>query len=179
MSKLASAFEQVGIQQLEVISQHQKHWVAFCDENEALFNKVIENKPETPIHHHLLGILTKAHIESQSAFEHNQASTQAMQQVFEQNLGHEHARRFENHGYNQLLLITHAWLYMQGYLRMDFSLANDHAHQTATLMTSISKLDSEHIRTQFLSSFYTGANASPLAPKKGGLLAAIKAYFKW
>ncbi|NMT19539.1 hypothetical protein HKA99_34870, partial [Vibrio parahaemolyticus] len=76
---------------------------------------------------HLLGLLTKSHIEASANYEQNAHSTQRMQQVLTDSLGNEHADKFTNQSAEDLILVTHLWLYTQGYLNMDFSLAHDHA----------------------------------------------------
>lgn len=152
-------------------------WDSFCEQYAALFDKVRQSKPDSSVTHHLLGILTKAHIESQTLIQEHQNAIINMKQVFEENLGEQHAARIENQSQKQLVFVTHLWLYLQGYLQMDFSLANDHAEQTANLITQISGLDSHALRTDFLGSFYQGIEHSPVEAKTNPILAWFKSLF--
>lgn len=162
MTELQQQLNAVGVDSLPVVALHNKAWLQFCDDHSPLFEKAQRNNPDKPVSHHLLGILTKAHIEASSYVEANATSMQAMQQAFIDNLGSEHADKFAEQGIERLILATHLWLYLQGYLKLDFSLANDHAHKSAELISSVNQHDIQALRTQFLESYYLGMQRSPV-----------------
>jgi hypothetical protein len=162
MTDLDQQLKAIGADTLPPLVALSKAWDLFCQAHSPLFEKARQNKPESPVSNHLLGILTKAQVEASSYVQSNAASMQAMHQAFTDNLGQEHAGKFEEQGMDQLILCTHLWLYVQGYLRLDFSLANDHAQNTAELISSVNKLDVQSLRTEFLSSYYHGSERSPI-----------------
>ncbi len=70
------------------------------------------------------------------------------------------------------------WLYTQGYLNMDFSLAHDHAEQTQNILQHelvIKRMDLDAFRTNLMQSFYLGKEANPA--KASGLISWIKRLF--
>ena len=157
--------------------QHQEQWQVFCQQNQSLFDRVRQNKSDVEPVSHLLGILTKAHIEAQTSLEQQLSSHQAMQQVLDEHLGKTNAERFNNHSLTTLLFITHLWLYLQGYLKMDFSLANDHAEQAASLISKVNKQDTQILRTEFMQSFYLGDHQSPIVEQQNPILGWFKSLF--
>ena len=56
----------------------------------------------------------------------------------------------------QTLLMDFDWLYVKGYLGMDYSLANDHALQTAEAMSRLKGQSADELRTKFNQSYYLG-----------------------
>ncbi len=154
MISLQQALEQIGATQLTVLDFSSTTWQLFEKNNAKLFAKIQQVKPETDVHHHLLGVLTKAHIEVLSQIEADKDSVRAMNSTFKQELGESHAAKFQYQDGQLLLLITHIWIYLQGYLAMDFSLANDHAENSATMLVSIQGGSAEQLRSEFMASFY-------------------------
>ena len=177
MNNLEVALQNIHANVLLDSHNVKPEWDVFCEQYEPLFNKVNQNKPNTSATHHLLGVLTKAHIEAQTLIHTHQESMSNMEKVLKDNLGEEHASRFENQSQKQLIFVTHLWLYLQGYLQMDFSLANDHAEQTAKTITQISGLDSNTLRTEFLGSYYQGIELSPIEKKRHPILDWLKSFF--
>lgn len=109
-------------------------------------------------------LLTKSHIEASALYEQHATSTHHMQQVLSDTLGEEHAEKFTNQSAEDLVLVTHLWLYTQGYLNMDFSLAHDHAEQTQNILQHelvIKRMDLDAFRTDLMQSFYLGKEANP------------------
>ena len=75
-------------------------------------------------------------------------------------------------------MVTHLWLYTQGYLNMDFSLAHDHAEQTQNTLQHelvIKRMDLDAFRTDLMQSFYMGKEVNPA--KKQGLFSWVKRLF--
>ncbi len=155
----------------------ETQWDLFCEQYEPLFKHVTSSKPQNAPTHHLLGILTKAHIDSQSMLQTHLNSVKKMEQVFEENLGKEKAGLFENQSLAGLVFVTHLWLYLQGYLKMDFSLANDHAQQTSVTVHSLTEHDTNALRTEFMASFYLGNQHSPIIQSANPVVKWLRSLF--
>lgn len=179
MTELEQQLEAIQADSIPALVLPSAAWQQFCARHASLFAKATNNHPDKAATHVLLGILTKAHVEETTSLASHLDSIRAMQDVLVENLGAQHAAKFEQQGIEQLLLVSHLWLYLQGYLKMDFSLANDHADTTAQLICSLNKQDSQSLRTQFLASYYHGAERSNLGPStSSGLLAWLKKLFR-
>ncbi|USD34452.1 MULTISPECIES: hypothetical protein [Vibrio] len=163
MTDLHQAFASIGADAINAVAENPALWQQFLQQHTTLFEKVKQHKPDSADESHLLGIMTKAHIECLSRVEVNREAVKVMWQALHENLGTDNAKRFEYQDYQMLTLVTHVWLYVQGYLKMDFSLANDHAETTAQLQGDLSGLDVDTIRTQFLASYYLGSENSPIS----------------
>lgn len=178
MSKLDSALQEIGANRLLETTLQQKQWQLLCDQYSGVLERASANKPDVTITHHLLGVLTKAHIESQAIVENHKHAIQSMQETLANHLDAQQANKFDNQSILQLESVTHLWLYLQGYLKMDFSLANDHAEQTALVISEITRIDSQQLRTHFLQSFYLGDQSSPVSQKTHPLFAWLKSLFQ-
>ncbi|MHC6529567.1 hypothetical protein [Vibrio proteolyticus] len=176
MNSLQQILTDCGADLLPVVTLHPELWRDLCADQQELFGKACHAKPDTSPQQHLLGLLTKRHIECSSHFEQSAQSETAVKSVFEQTLGHEQAGKFQSQTLSELLLVTHLWLYLQGYLNMDFSLANDHAQQTAERIAARITLDAQAARVEFMQSYYAGKECSP-QPSKPNLFDRLKAWF--
>lgn len=161
MTKLRHQLEAIEANSVPAVLAIGDAWQLFCDKHTALFERALISKPDTPEVHHLLGVLTKAHIEETASLTSHKDVSDQMRDVLQTTLG-EHAIKFQEQGSQQLLLVTHLWLYVQGYLKMDFSLANDHAMNSAELLSVSNNEPAQVLRTQFLESYYLGAERSPV-----------------
>ncbi|KJY84599.1 hypothetical protein TW81_03475 [Vibrio galatheae] len=170
MTELEQQLSTIGANTLPTVESNSKAWALFCQQHSPLFERALINKPESPVTHHLLGILTKAHIQATSELQSNLTSIQEMYRTFSDYLGSEHADKFTQQGLEQLALSTHLWLYLQGYLKLDFSLANDHALNSAELISAITQQDVQMLRTQFLASYYTATERSPVETNQASKL---------
>ncbi|MGD8231435.1 hypothetical protein [Vibrio sp. TRT 1302] len=178
MTELEQSLRAIDADSIPAVTLPCSAWEQFCSRHASLFAKARRRNPDKPATHGLLGVLTKAHMEESSALESQIASIQAMQDVLVSNLGQEHADKFEQQGIKQLILVTHLWLYLQGYLKMDFSLANDHADNTAHLIATLNKQDPQYLRTQFLESYYLGKQrAGENTQAKSGLIDWLRRIF--
>ncbi|CAH0536352.1 hypothetical protein [Vibrio marisflavi] len=155
MSNLKESLFDIQINQLQVINKLSETWLWFCDRNQSLFEKACTNKPEKKVTDHLLGIATKQHIECLDKLNQQAETVAALEQAFEQNIGKKHSKKFQYQDKNQLILTTHIWLYLQGYLGLAFSLSNEYATQTAQVLADTSN-QVQSIRTEFLESYYLG-----------------------
>lgn len=164
MTSLSELSQEMGFKEIPFVKEHKAAKRRWLKEQSQLFTKVCENKPATAPTLHLLGLLTKSHIEASANYEQHAHSAQQMQQVLTDSLGDEHADKFTNQSVEDLILITHLWLYTQGYLNMDFSLAHDHAEQTQNTLQHelvVKRMDVDAFRTELMQSFYLGREASP------------------
>ncbi|PFG58414.1 hypothetical protein ATG66_0964 [Vibrio sp. ES.051] len=175
MTSLNELVQDMGFKAIPFVKEHKASKRRWLKEQSPLFTKVCKNKPTTAPALHLLGLLTKSHIEASALYEQHAHSAQKMQQVLTDSLGDEHAGKFTNQSAEDLILITHLWLYTQGYLNMDFSLAHDHAEQTQNTLQYelvIKYIDVDLFRTELMQSFYLGREANPTS--NSGFLGWLK-----
>ncbi|NVD08903.1 hypothetical protein FCU94_18805 [Vibrio sp. JPW-9-11-11] len=175
MTELNHWLNKIGAEQLPTINYQPAVYQQFCQQHARLFERALQAKPEVAPQHHLLGVLTKAHIEATQQLSAHSDSAAAMHQALQSSLG-EHSDKFTDQSTMQLMLVTHLWLYLQGYLKMDFSLANDHALSSATVINQVTQQDVQQLRTEFLASFYQGDSTSG-ARENLGLLARLRSWF--
>lgn len=156
MSSLLSELDNAGALNVSNISAQKKELQLLCEANESLFTKVCERKPETSPLQHALGVLTKAQIEAISRLQTQSSASSAMLEAISSTVGSEHLQKFSSKEGQELLLITHLWIYLLGRLNMDFSYANDHALQTSNLLSPLVYKPIEGLRCQFMETFYQG-----------------------
>ena len=177
-TKLEACLQFAGLDSVKALTTgYEKELKSFIDGNHALFRHACENKPDNSARQTLLGLLTKVHIDASYRFESNKEANEAMQNVFDNTVGTEHSDKFQNSNAQQLQLITHLWLFIQGRLGMDYSLANDHAAVTATLLSRISRSSDDEIRVEFMASFYDGLNIYQAENKPSGFVHHFKRLF--
>jgi hypothetical protein len=177
-TKLEACLQLAGLDSVKALTTgYEKELSSFIDENHALFKHACENKPDNSARQTLLGLLTKVHIDASYRFESNKEANEAMQNVFDNTVGTEHSDKFQNSNAQQLKLITHLWLFIQGRLGMDYSLANDHAAVAATLLSRISRSSDDEIRVEFMASFYDGLNIYQAENKPSGFVHHFKRLF--
>ncbi|MCF7484578.1 hypothetical protein L4D17_14175 [Vibrio splendidus] len=177
-TKLEACLQLAGLDSVKALSTgYEKELSSFIDENHALFRHACENKPDNSARQTLLGLLTKVHIDASYRFESNKEANEAMQNVFDNTVGTEYSDKFQNSNAQQLKLVTHLWLFIQGRLGMDYSLANDHAAVAATLLSRISRSSDDEIRVEFMASFYDGLNLYQTENKPSGFVHHFKRLF--
>ncbi|CAK1695570.1 conserved hypothetical protein [Vibrio crassostreae] len=177
-TRLHVCLKESGLDSVTAIATgFEKELTSFIDENHALFKHACENKPDNSARQTLLGLLTKVHIDVSYRFESNKEANEAMQNVFDNTVGTEHSDKFQNSNAQQLKLVTHLWLFIQGRLGMDYSLANDHAAATATLLSRLSRNTDDEIRVEFMGSFYDGLNLYQAENKPSGFVHRFKRLF--
>lgn len=157
VSKLKQQLEIAGVDTLhlsnkevqlfsDAVEKHAEFFDAVCEKNSDQKNPMLL----------LLGLLTKYHIETINTLESQIESISAMQDVFVETIGNEAANKLQANAVVELSLVTKLWLMVQGYLKMDFSLANDHATQTSDLLATALHAESHEIRTELVASYYHG-----------------------
>ncbi|MDF2152767.1 hypothetical protein [Vibrio sp. CAU 1672] len=177
MMSLNEIVSEMQFEAIPYVGRHREALQRWVEAQAPLFQKVCENKPGVATTSHLLGLLTKSHIEASAHYSNQAGPAQNMREVLKDTLGSKHADKFSNQAFDDLVVITHLWLYTQGYLNMDFSLAHDHAMQThATVERELilTQTDIAEFRSALMQSFYWGKQANPVAPK--GLLGWLKRY---
>ncbi|RTZ18239.1 hypothetical protein EJ063_05485 [Vibrio aquaticus] len=178
MTKLEAQLKAIQADSIPSVANDGKNWQLLCDKHSDFYARVLSNKPDIKPINHLLGLLTKLHIEETSSVTSYAESASAMRQLIDEKVGPEHSHKFDELGSQQLSLVTHLWVYLQGYLRMDFSLANDHAFNTAELLSPMLQSPTHELRAQFLESYYLGVERSPIQEKsESKVMALIKRLF--
>ena len=177
-TKLEACLQLAGLDSVKALTTgYEKELKSFIDDNHALFKHACENKPDNSARQTLLGLLTKVHIDASYRFESNKEANEAMQNVFDNTVGSEHSDKFQNSNAQQLKLVTHLWLFIQGRLGMDYSLANDHAAVAATLLSRIARSSDDEIRVEFMASFYDGLILYQAENKPSGIVHHLKRLF--
>ncbi|SEG53627.1 hypothetical protein [Vibrio hangzhouensis] len=156
MIELREALNNIHVKQLSIAEYHQEALANLCERENLLFARAQENKPEATVTHLLLGLFTKLNVEALASLVSHTDQLTEMKAIFEQQLNSEQARAFKLPALEELELVTHIWLYIQGYLGMDYSLANDHALQTAEAMSKLKGQSVDELRTEFNQSYYLG-----------------------
>ncbi len=176
MTSLSDYFDQAGLSELKLNPQEQTIYQELCERYQGTFNAACEHNQDKPSFHMLLGTLTQAHIQLSSQLEHHLQSLLKMQQAINEGIGEEHADKFKNTATVELLILTKLWVLVQGYLKMDFSLANDHALNSAKLVNNVLGADPDILRTGIMQAFYIGQKASPIPDKAPNLLDKLKSW---
>ncbi len=156
MIELREALNRIGVNQIQLVSIHSEALDNLCERENLLYATAQENKPESSPTHLLLGLFTKLNVEALSSIESHAVQLSEMKSVFDQQLEEKHAKAFRLPVLEELQLVTHIWLYIQGYLGMDYSLANDHATQTSDAISSLLDQNADVLRTDFNQSYYLG-----------------------
>ncbi|RJX69669.1 hypothetical protein DZ860_14400 [Vibrio sinensis] len=166
MTNIGQALSTIEATELIEIKNRPQQWRVFCEHYDSIFTLARTRNAEASDKQLLLGVLTKAHIEALVQIENNEKSANVVREAIATHLGKEHQHRFTYQGAEQLIFITHLWLYLQGCMNMDFSLASDYADQTVLTLTehslpNISEPSSQPLRLAFMASFYEGKNRAP------------------
>ncbi|USD62549.1 hypothetical protein J4N45_24625 [Vibrio sp. SCSIO 43140] len=156
MFELRKALAEIQIDKLAIVATHTDALNNLCERENMLFARAQENKPDNAPSDLLLGLFTKLNVEALSSLNAHLDQIQAMQSAIEKQVGAKHAESFKLPVVEELLLVTHIWVYVQGYLGLDYSLANDHAMQTSETLSPLVGLSVDEIRTQFTQSYYQG-----------------------
>lgn len=81
-----------------------------------------------------------------------------MQRVIDGSLENKHAAAFKSPLIIEFWLTMHLWLFVQGQLEMDYSLANDYATEASLLLVSFTPVSADELRCEWNESFYKGSN---------------------
>ncbi|WED24490.1 hypothetical protein L3Q72_16575 [Vibrio sp. JC009] len=156
VSNLKQHLEMTGVDTLHLSDKEAQLFSQAVENKAEFFDRLCRSKTDKDPLMLLLGLLTKSHIEATAKLEPQIEAIQAMNNVFTDTIGSEQAHKFEADALIELSLVTKLWLMVQGYLNMDFSLANDHAQQTSDILAKALKAESDEIRSELLASYYHG-----------------------
>ncbi|MGV2986147.1 hypothetical protein ACE1OE_00785 [Vibrio sp. E150_011] len=156
MSTLETHLQTFNVAQMSVVADQAALFSELCARENALFERAQTNKPDTPILGLLLGLFTKLNVESIASLQTYSSQVLAMRKSFEDELGKDEAQVFKLPVLEELVLVTHVWLYIQGCLGMDYSLANDHADQTSQVIAAFNGNNVDETRIAFTKSYYLG-----------------------
>ena len=156
VSHLKQQLEIAGVDTLPLSDKETKMFLNAVETKANFFDNLCKQKQDRNPQLLLLGLLTKSHIEAVSKLEPQIKAISAMNDVFAGTVGENSAHKIEADSVIELSLITKLWLMVQGYLNMDFSLANDHAKQTSDVLAKVLHAESEQIRSDLLASYYHG-----------------------
>ncbi|GEA51885.1 hypothetical protein VIN01S_26890 [Vibrio inusitatus NBRC 102082] len=106
----------------------------------------------------LLGLFTLHHEKLLHQLNAQQESLQAMQSVIDESLEGKHAAAFKSPLVMEFWVTMHLWLFVQGELGMDYSLANDYATEASQLLVSFTSVSADELRCEWNESFYKGSN---------------------
>lgn len=156
MSKLKQQLEIAGLDTLHLSDKEAQLFAQTVEEKADFFDQVRKTKTESDPNLLLLGLLTKIHIETTGKLESQLEGISIMTGVLTEAVG-SHADKFNAEAIIELSLVTKLWLMVQGYLNMDFSLANDHAMTTSVLLAKgLHSREVDEIRTELIASYYHG-----------------------
>ncbi|WCE31477.1 hypothetical protein [Vibrio sp. SCSIO 43137] len=156
VSKLKQQLEVAGVDTLHLSDKEAQLFSVAVEKKADFFDTVCEKKSNQNPLLLLLGLLTKSHIEAISQLESQLDAIAAMHDVFVETVGDEQSGKLKADSVIELSLVTKLWLMVQGYLNMDFGLANDHAQKTADLLAKALHAESHEIRTELLAGYYHG-----------------------
>lgn len=178
MSKLDHCLSEAGFDQVKALKNgFEQEYKDFIQSNKSLFQHSCQNKPDNSSIQTLLGLLTKAHIDASYEFGADKNASEAMQQVIEETVGQEYSQKFSHSSSKKLQFITHLWLFIQGRMGMDYSLANDHAALTANQLSRLIRQTEDEIRVEFMGSFYDGLGIYEEQNKPSGFIHSLKRLF--
>lgn len=157
VSKLKQQLEVAGIDTLHLSTKEAALFAQVIEEKAEFFDTVCQQSPDKKPILLLLGLLTKQQIEATGKLESQVEQICKMHNIFSETVGEQEASRFGAQAVIELSLVTKIWLMVQGYLNMDFSLANDYALNTATLLTkALHVQEMDELRTELLAGYYHG-----------------------
>lgn len=182
MRNLQTELKAIGLEQLTFDDPQRIELDQFITVCSPFFDSVCQQKPDSPRHDLLLGVMTKAQNEAQLDFEQKRQSLHNMQQVFKKTVGKEHADKLIPTDSNQLIVITTLWLLVQGYQGIDFSYANDHATEVANLLSDSQERNSsthtDTLRSGFMQAYYISVDNAQANKPTTSMLDKVKQWLQ-
>ncbi|QIA63652.1 hypothetical protein GT360_09045 [Vibrio astriarenae] len=124
-----------------------------------LYQKSLSKKPDMTELERFLGLFSYHHQDLMGQFLSQKASLSEMQRVFETHLETEHQEKFSAPIIKQLWLSSYIWLFLQGRMNLDFSLANDHATEVSKALSGVLNTEVEVMRCELNKAYYQGISA--------------------
>ncbi|WP_261817963.1 hypothetical protein [Vibrio gallicus] len=141
------------------IKSADRLFVSECQALESLFFKAKATHSQYSDEQLLLGVLAHKYQGLLGAFQQQLPSLLAMRGAIDDNISAEFQGAFQAHIVQQIWLTLHLWLFVQGRLQMDYSLANDYAGQGAELIGQLTTTTTNEWRSQWNQSFYLGRDS--------------------
>lgn len=165
MSSLSQKLTAMGLRSLDFNQAEAASLDALLSQLDTEFATLQQQRPNSKGDDLLLGLMTKTHLSALEQLQSTDSQSQAMNHLFVQQVGEEHAARFENQHHGYFMLVTRLWMLVLGYLQIDLSYAADHAQSSATLLfadapTGPSHSRAEQIRRRFMQAYYQGQAAA-------------------
>ncbi|WP_104403083.1 hypothetical protein [Vibrio penaeicida] len=176
MTNLTEILSSAGMNELTLSDEDQVRSRSIIKTCDAIFSQACQNNPEKSPFDMALGTLTKAQMELMVNIETQADTLKSMGDIIQNTLGNEHSNKFSVELPKDLLCCTRLWLLLQGYLQMDFSLANDHATQTSEVLTKIEGSNTEKTRTDLMKAFYIGKSHNS-AVAKHSVFSKVSSWF--
>lgn len=180
MNDLHHTLNTMGLQSLDLTEPDQQQITRLIDTQARFFSKVVRQKPDKSPHNLALGLLTKCYQEALANFQATEKTISRVQSVFAETIGHEQAQKFTSSD-SDVQNFAMLWFMAQGYTGIDFSYANDHANEIATILTGSLALrdnDPNAMRSRFMQSYYVGRHTAETKQQAGsGLMSRIKRLF--
>ncbi|GAD80243.1 hypothetical protein [Vibrio ezurae] len=132
------------------------HLNALCERLLPLYQRSKTQYPQHTDQQLLLGLLTLHREKQLQQLRSQHSSLLAMQQVIDDSLENEHANCFKSPLIIDIWLSMHLWLFVQGQMKIDYSLACDYATETSDLLVPFLPLSANQLRSDWLKSYYEG-----------------------
>ncbi|MEI8593205.1 hypothetical protein [Photobacterium sp. Hal280] len=161
MSSLSQKLTAMGLRRLDFNEPETTSLDALLSHLDTEFAALQQQRPNSQGDDLLLGLMTKTHLSALEQLQSTDSQSHAMRTLFVQQLGEEHAARFDNQHHGYFMLVTRLWMLVLGYLQIDLSYAADHAQSSASLLfpddsTGPSHSRAEQLRRRFMQAYYQG-----------------------
>jgi len=161
VSSFSQKLTAMGLRRLDFTESETTSLNALLSQLDTEFATLQQQRPDGKGDDLLLGLMTKTHLSALEQLQSTDSQSQAMRDLFVQQVGLEHAARFENQHHGYFMLVTRLWMLVLGYLQIDLSYAADHAQSSATLLfpedsTGPSHSRAEQSRRRFMQAYYQG-----------------------
>ncbi len=107
----------------------------------------------------LLGLLSVHHDRLLHQLNAQREALVAMQEVIDQSLDRSHSRKFKAPVIVEFWLTMHLWVYLQGMLKLDYSLANDYAAEAGEMLSPMTDKNPDQLRVEWNQTYYVGRDA--------------------
>ncbi|MBV7264171.1 hypothetical protein L6J37_11740 [Photobacterium sp. WH77] len=161
MSSFSQQLTAMGLRSLDFNQAENASLDVLLSQLETEFSSLQQQRPNSKGDDLLLGLMTKTHLSALEQYQSTESQSHAMNDLFVQQLGKEHAARFDNQHHGHFLLVTRLWMLVLGYQQIDLSYAADHAQSSASLLfpddaTGPSHSRAEQTRRRFMQAYYQG-----------------------
>lgn len=161
VSSFSQQLTTMGLRSLDFNQAETASLDALLSQLDTEFASLQQQRPNSKGDDLLLGLMTKTHLSALEQCQTTESQSHAMRDLFVQQLGQEHAARFDNQHHGHFLLVTRLWMLVLGYQQIDLSYAADHAQSSASLLfpedaTGPSHSRAEQTRRRLMQAYYQG-----------------------